>query len=91
MERLERLPLGPATRTFFTSSRGSVNTTLSLMPSSDRTLAAPSSLRRATSCSTSTSGAEAPAVIMKILTHLGLPARAPSRARAQRLDLFEAA
>ena len=34
---------------------------------------------------------EAPAVIVKILTHLGLPARAPPRARAQRLDLFEAA
>ena len=34
---------------------------------------------------------EAPAVIVKILTHLGLPARAPPRAPARRLDLFEAA
>ena len=34
---------------------------------------------------------EALAVIVKILTHLGLPARAPPRVRAQRLDLFEAA
>ena len=34
---------------------------------------------------------EAPAVMVKILTHLGLPARAPPRAPARRLDLFEAA
>ena len=34
---------------------------------------------------------EALAVIVKILTHLGLPARAPPRAPARRLDLFEAA
>ena len=34
---------------------------------------------------------QSPAVIVKILTHLGLPARAPPRAPARRLDLFEAA
>jgi hypothetical protein len=34
---------------------------------------------------------EEPAVIVKILTHLGLPARAPPRSPARRLDLFEAA
>ena len=34
---------------------------------------------------------EAPAVIVKIHTHLGLPARAPPRAPARRLDLFDAA
>ena len=32
-----------------------------------------------------------PAVITKILTHLGLPARAPPRSPALRLDLFQAA
>ena len=32
---------------------------------------------------------EDPPVIVKILTHLGLPARAPPRARAQRFDLFQ--
>ena len=32
-----------------------------------------------------------PVVIVKILTHLGRPARAPPRAPARRLDLFEAA
>ena len=34
---------------------------------------------------------EAPAVIVRILTHLGLPARAPPRAPARRLPLFETA
>ena len=34
---------------------------------------------------------EAPAVIVKILTHLGLPARAPPRAPARRPELFQAA
>ena len=34
---------------------------------------------------------EEPAVIVRILTHLGLPARAPPRFPARRLDLFEAA
>jgi len=34
---------------------------------------------------------EEPAVIVKILTHLGLPARAPPRAPARRLGLFQAA
>ncbi len=34
---------------------------------------------------------EEPAVIVKNLTHLGLPARAPPRSPARRLDLFQAA
>jgi hypothetical protein len=34
---------------------------------------------------------EEPAVIAKILTHLGLPARAPPRTPARRVDLFQAA
>jgi hypothetical protein len=34
---------------------------------------------------------EAPAVIVKILTHLGLPARAPPRAPARRPEFFQAA
>ena len=34
---------------------------------------------------------EEPAVIVKILTHLGLPARAPPRIPARRLPLFETA
>ena len=34
---------------------------------------------------------EALAVIVKILTHLGLPARAPPRAPARRPELFRAA
>jgi hypothetical protein len=34
---------------------------------------------------------EKPAVIAKILTHLGLPARAPPRTPARRVDLFQAA
>ena len=34
---------------------------------------------------------EEPAVIAKILTHLGVPARAPPRSPARRLDLFQAA
>jgi len=32
-----------------------------------------------------------PRVIVQILTHLGLPARAPPRSPALRLDLFQAA
>jgi hypothetical protein len=32
-----------------------------------------------------------PAVIAKILTHLHLPARAPPRSPARRIDLFQAA
>jgi hypothetical protein len=32
-----------------------------------------------------------PAVIAQILTHLHLPARAPPRSPARRLDLFQAA
>ena len=32
---------------------------------------------------------EDPAVIVKILTHLGLPTRAPPRSPAQRFDLFQ--
>ena len=32
---------------------------------------------------------EDPPVIVRILTHLGLPTRAPSRALAQRVDLFQ--
>ena len=32
-----------------------------------------------------------PAVITKILTHLHLPARAPPRSAARRVDLFQAA
>jgi len=32
---------------------------------------------------------EDPPVIVKILTHLGLPARAPPRASARRVDLFQ--
>jgi hypothetical protein len=32
---------------------------------------------------------EDPPVIIKILTHLGLPTRAPPRACARRVDLFE--
>ena len=34
---------------------------------------------------------EEPAVIVRILTHLGLPARAPPRAQARPLPLFQAA
>jgi hypothetical protein len=34
---------------------------------------------------------EEPAVIAKLLAHLGLPARAPPRSPARRLDLLEAA
>ena len=34
---------------------------------------------------------EEPAVIVKILTHLGLSARAPPRSPARPLDLFQAA
>ena len=34
---------------------------------------------------------EEPAVIVRILTHLGLPARAPPRAPARPLSLFQAA
>ena len=34
---------------------------------------------------------EEPAVIVRILTHLGLPARAPSHAPARLLALFQAA
>ena len=34
---------------------------------------------------------EAPAVMVKILNHLGLPARAPLRAPARRPELFQAA
>jgi hypothetical protein len=34
---------------------------------------------------------EDPAVIVGILTHLGLPARAPPRTPARRVDLFQAA
>jgi len=34
---------------------------------------------------------EEPAVIVRILTHLGLPARAPPRIPARPLDLFRAA
>ena len=34
---------------------------------------------------------EEPAVIVRILTHLGLPARAPPRSPARPLDLFRAA
>ena len=34
---------------------------------------------------------EDPPVIVRILAHLGLPTRAPPRAPAQRLDLFQAA
>ena len=34
---------------------------------------------------------EEPAVIVRILTHPGLPARAPPRSAAQRLPLFQAA
>ena len=33
---------------------------------------------------------EEPAVIVRILTHLGLPARAPPRAQARPLSLFQA-
>ena len=32
---------------------------------------------------------EDPPVIVRILTHLGLPTRAPPRAPAQRVDLFQ--
>ena len=32
---------------------------------------------------------EDPPVIVKILTHLGLPTRAPPRSPAQRVDLFQ--
>ena len=32
---------------------------------------------------------EDPPVIVKILTHLGLPTRAPPRSPAQRFDLFQ--
>jgi hypothetical protein len=34
---------------------------------------------------------EDPAVIVRILTHPGLPARAPPRSPARRVDLFQAA
>ena len=34
---------------------------------------------------------EEPALIVKILTHLGLPARAPPRSPARPLELFQAA
>jgi hypothetical protein len=34
---------------------------------------------------------EEPAVIARILTHLGLPTRAPPRSPARRPDLFQAA
>ncbi len=34
---------------------------------------------------------EDPAVIVSILTHLGLPARTPPRTQARRVDLFQAA
>ena len=34
---------------------------------------------------------EEPAVMVRILTHLGLPARAPPRSRARPLALFQAA
>ena len=34
---------------------------------------------------------EEPVVIVRILTHLGLPARAPPRSPARPLDLFQAA
>jgi hypothetical protein len=34
---------------------------------------------------------EDPLVIVKILSHLGLPTRAPPRAPAQRFDLFQTA
>jgi hypothetical protein len=34
---------------------------------------------------------EAPALIVRILTHLGLPARAPPRSPARPLALFQAA
>jgi len=34
-------------------------------------------------------GIEYPPVIVKILSHLGLPTRAPSRAPARRVDLFQ--
>jgi len=34
---------------------------------------------------------EDPAAIVNILTHLGLPARAPPRSPARRVDLFQAA
>jgi len=37
------------------------------------------------------SAIEEPAVIVRILTHLGLPARAPPRAPARPLALFQAA
>ena len=37
------------------------------------------------------SAIEEPAVIAKILTHLGLPARAPPRSPARPLALFQAA
>ena len=33
---------------------------------------------------------EDPPVILKILTHLGLPARSPPRSPARRFDLFQA-
>jgi hypothetical protein len=36
-------------------------------------------------------GIEEPAVIERILTHLGLAAQPPPRAPARRLDLFQAA
>ena len=35
------------------------------------------------------SGVEDPPVIIKILSHLGLPTRAPPRAPARRVDLFQ--
>jgi hypothetical protein len=37
----------------------------------------------------STSGIEDPPVIVKILRHLPLPTRAPPRAPARRVDLFQ--
>jgi len=39
--------------------------------------------------STRCSGVEDPPVIIKILSHLGLPTRAPPRAPARRVDLFQ--
>jgi hypothetical protein len=39
--------------------------------------------------STRWTGIEDPPVIIKILSHLGLPTRAPPRAPARRVDLFQ--
>ena len=38
-----------------------------------------------------TTGIEDPPAIVKILSHLGLPTRAPPRSPAQRFDLFQTA